>query len=85
MPNEELQASLQKITGCLLAVETLINEKAQLMAKLDERAEKWAGNDAFFKERKQTFALMHSIALELASDLARQSQSEFIRLKQRAN
>jgi hypothetical protein len=34
---EEMPNSLQKITGYLLSVETLINDKALLMKKLQEK------------------------------------------------
>jgi hypothetical protein len=40
-----MPASLERITGNLLAVETLISEKAKLNQKLEEKQNKWKEND----------------------------------------
>jgi hypothetical protein len=58
MPN-----SLQRITGYLLSVETLINDKAILMKKLQEKQVKWEENDQIFKERKITIGTGLKVAM----------------------
>lgn len=66
MPN-----SLEKITGYLLAVETLINDKAKLMEKLTLKQTKWQENDQIFKERKITLGTVLKVAMELLIDISR--------------
>jgi hypothetical protein len=66
MPN-----SLEKITGYLLAVETLINDKAKLMEKLTLKQTKWQENDQIFKERKITLGSVLKVAMELLIDISR--------------
>ena len=58
MPN-----SLQRITGYLHSVETLINDKAILMKKLQEKQVKWEENDQIFKERKITIGTGLKVAM----------------------
>lgn len=45
---------MERITGYLLQVETLLSQKAVLMEKLQRKQAKWLQNDRIFKERKQT-------------------------------
>ena len=66
MPN-----SLEKITGYLLAVETLINDKAKLVEKLTLKQTKWQENDQIFKERKITLGTVLKVAMELLIDISR--------------
>ena len=66
MPN-----SLEKITGYLLAVETLINDNAKLMEKLTLKQTKWQENDQIFKERKITLGSVLKVAMELLIDISR--------------
>lgn len=68
---EEMQNSLEKITGYLLAVETLINDKAKLMEKLTLKQTKWQENDQIFKERKITLGTVLKVAMELLIDISR--------------
>ena len=52
---DELDSSLQRITGYLLKIETLINERLVLTDKLQKKQQKWITSDCKFKERKATF------------------------------
>lgn len=66
-----MSRSLEKITGYLLAVETLLNEKNLLTGKLEEKKIKWLENDQVFKERKVTLSMVLKMAMELLMDLSR--------------
>ena len=55
VPFEEMDIALQRITGYLLKVETLINEKQILSVKLEKKQQRWMTSDSIFKERKSTF------------------------------
>lgn len=63
---DEIPSSLERITGYLLQVETLLNEKAILMKKLEEKQTKWLDNDLIFKERKTTLRNLLRISMALA-------------------
>jgi hypothetical protein len=75
---EDMPHSLDKITGYLLAVETLINDKALLMKKLQEKQVKWEENDQIFKERKITIGTGLKVAMEVLSDLSRQEAANHL-------
>jgi len=71
MPN-----SLKKITGYLLRVETLINDKAALMDKLSKSEGKWLENDQIFKERKTTLKETLRIGISLVTTNLKFRESE---------
>lgn len=52
LDNDDMQDSLNRITGFLLKVETLIKEKGLLLEKLNSKKVKWEQSDMIFKERK---------------------------------
>lgn len=82
---EDMPHSLDKITGYLLAVETLINDKALLMKKLQEKQVKWEENDQIFKERKITIGTGLKVAMEVLSDLSRQEAANHLGMLQKIN
>ena len=71
MPGDELPAALERITGLLLQVETLLSDKASLMEKLDRQQAKWRENDQVFKERKTTLRDVLKIGMALITDQTR--------------
>lgn len=63
LDSDGMNLALTKITGYLLQVETLINEKALLQEKLTQKEVKWLQSDQIFKERKQTLVDLMRISL----------------------
>jgi glutaredoxin 2 len=71
LPPEELDSALQRITGYLLKVETLITERCMLTEKLEKKQQKWNTSDCKFKERKATFLDFFKTAMAVLTQVCR--------------
>lgn len=74
LPIEEMDAALQRITGYLLKVETLINEKVALTDKLEKKQQKWMTSDSKFKERKATFQDLFKTSMAIMTCICRANE-----------
>ena len=74
---EELPTSLEHITGYLLKVETLLNEKAALVEDLAKNQAVWAENDQIILERKTTLKDALRISSSLLTKKAMCEHTEF--------
>lgn len=76
MPAEEMDQALQRITGYLLKVETLINEKVALTDKLQKKQFKWQTSDSKFKERKATLQDIFRTSMAIVTQICRTNESQ---------
>ena len=73
--SEELPTSLELITGYLLKVETLLNEKAALVEDLARNQAVWQENDQIILERKTTLKDALRISVSLMTKMAMTTMS----------
>lgn len=65
---------MQRITGYLLKVETLINDKETLSDKLAKKQQKWQTSDSKFKERKATFQDLFKTLMAIVTGICRNNE-----------
>ena len=62
---------MERITGYLLKVETLLEDKASLIDDLQKNQSIWQENDQIIQERKATLRRVLELSMTLLTDLAK--------------
>ena len=71
-----MPAALERITGYLLKVETLLADKAALMDDLQKNQSIWQENDQIIQERKATLRRSLELGMTLMNQMAKYESNE---------